>query len=86
MDHNEFGKAIDLVRAIEEKIAIYGEDLQVAFCLDDDEVQNLSGAVGGAVQIDNIELANPPRLHLMWARASHLNAEEFVNVTHRIDD
>jgi hypothetical protein len=80
MENLEFGKATDLIKSIQEQIAIHGDDLRVAFCLDDDEVNALKGAVGGAVQVDGVELTKPPRLDLMWARPNQLSREELSEI------
>ena len=61
-----FGKAVDLVKEIQQQIAVHGEELEIAFYLDAKSETDTNDSVIGAIQVDGVEHTQTPRLDLRF--------------------
>jgi hypothetical protein len=66
MNMSEFSKAIDLKNKIQAYIEQYGEDLEIAFYVDDETINTATGSVIGSIKPDGVEITKIPRLNLTF--------------------
>jgi len=62
----KFGKAAVLVEQIQILIAEHGDDLEIAFCVDRDTLDEANDSVIGSIKLDGVEKSKTPRLDLTF--------------------
>ncbi|MDF9399183.1 hypothetical protein [Vibrio sp. 1180_3] len=65
----KFGKAVDLVEQIQALISKYGTNLEVAFSIESDilnDANDANDSVIGAIKVDVVEQSKTPRLDLTF--------------------